>query len=142
MKAPSALAALAALAALLAGGCSTDYEGGDKEKFLAEGNAICETSGATFQPALEELVEGRLPTTSELRSFVGDVALPSLQERVDRLRRLDPPTADRDEVDEIIRAYQKGIDRISADPRQLAEADPFLEAYGKASAYGLTACAS
>ncbi|CAN5536110.1 hypothetical protein BH20ACT17_BH20ACT17_04850 [soil metagenome] len=141
MKAPPALAALATLAALLASGCSTDYAGGDKEGFLAAGNAICRDSGAAVKPALEELTAGRLPTTPELRSFAGDVALPSLQERVGRLRRLDPPTEDRAEVDEIISAYQKGIDRISADPRQLAEADPFLEAYGKASAYGLTACA-
>jgi len=139
MKSPPALAVLAAL---LAGGCSTDYEGGDKDEFLSRGNAICEASGATVKPALDELVEGRLPTNSELRSFAGDVALPRLQERVDQLRQLDPPSADRDEVDDIIRAYQKGIDRISADPRQLAEADPLLEAYAKAGAYGLTACAS
>jgi len=141
MKAPPALAALAALAALLTGGCSTDYKGGRKDEFLTQGNAICKTSGATVKPALEELVDGRLPTRSELRSFAGDVALPRLQERVDELRQLEPPSADRDEVDDIIRAYQKGIERISADPRQLAEADPFLEADGKASAYGLTACA-
>jgi hypothetical protein len=140
MKAMPALAALAAIAALLASGCSTDYAGGDKHEFVAAGNAICRDSGATVKPALDELLERGLPTTSELRAFAGDVAVPSLQERVDRLRRLDPPTEDRDEVDEIIRTYQKGIDQISADPRQLANGSPFLEANVKAGAYGLTAC--
>jgi hypothetical protein len=140
MKAPPALAA-SALAALLAAGCSTDYQGGDKADFVAQGNAICKTTGATVKAELEELTEGRLPTNAQLRSFAGDVALPRLTERVEELRQLEPPTDDRDEVDDIIRAYLEGIAAIEADPRQLADADPLLEAYGKASAYGLTACA-
>lgn len=141
MKARAPLAALVAIAALLAGGgCSTDYEGGDKDEFIARGNAICE-AGAAVKPELEELLAERVPTSGELRGFAGDVLLPRLQERVDQLRLLDPPAADRDEVDDIIRGYRKGIDRVSANPTVLAEGDPFIEADSKARSYGLTSCA-
>lgn len=140
MKAP-ALAALVVIAAGLAVGCSTSYEGSSKADFVTQGNAVCRASGASVKPALDELTERRPPTRAVMRSFAGDVALPGLQERVDKLRQLDPPNEDRKKVDEIIRTYQKGIDEITADPLQLADADPLLNAYIKAGAYGLSACA-
>jgi len=142
MKPPRTLLALAVSVALLVGGCSTDYEGGDKKDFVAEANAACKANGATVESGLDELREGgRVPTSAEVRSYVGDVALPRLQERLDELRQIEPPTADREKVDDIIRAYQEGLDTISSDPDQLADADPFLDAFSKAGAYGLTRCA-
>lgn len=129
---------------MLAGsGCATDYKGDDKAHFIARGNAICQDNGATVKPAMDELLNDAThqPTSADLRSFAGDVALPNLQERVDKLRQLVPPSADRGDVDDIIRAYQKGIDQITADPTRLADADPLLEAYSLSRVYGLTSCA-
>lgn len=129
----------ALVAAVVATGCG-EYEGGSKDKFLDTANGICKTTGATVMPSLEQLQDEGLPTNGELRGFAGDVAVPALQKRVDELRQLDPPTADRKEVDGIIRAMQKGINGVRADPRQLVDGDPFLEANADASSYGLTSC--
>ncbi len=131
--------ASALLVAALATGCS-DYEGGSKDDVVADGNAICEASGATVMPALEELQDEGIPTTGELRGFAGDVAVPALQKRVYGLRRLDPPSDDRKTIDEMIRATEKGIDDIRGDPTQLVDGDPFLQANAEAAAYGLTSC--
>jgi hypothetical protein len=129
----------ALVAAALTIGCG-EYEGGSKDKFVDAANGVCKTVGATVMPALEELQDEGLPTNGELRGFAGDVAIPALQKRVDELRQLDPPTGDRKEIDDIIRALQKGINDVRADPRQLVDGDPFLEANADASSYGLTSC--
>ena len=137
MKARSAHAVL--VVAVLATGCG-EYQGASKGDFVAKGNAICESSGATVMPALKELQREDVPPRGELRGFAGDVALPALQQRVDELRQLDPPSEDRGSVDEIIASTQKGIDQIRADPAQLVDGDPFLQANADARTYGLTSC--
>jgi hypothetical protein len=126
--------------AVLATGCSTSYEGGSKKGFLADGNAVCEASGYTVWPALKELEHEGLPTDGDLRGFVGDVAVPALQTRVDRLRQLDPPTGDRKTVDDMIVSLQKGINIVRSNPRQIEDGDPFLESNADLRAYGLTSC--
>lgn len=133
------LSRAALVVVVLATGCA-DYEGDSKAGFLAEANAICESSGATVMPALEELQGDGIPTTGELRGFAGDVAAPALQKRVDELRQLNPPTEDRASVDDIIRATQRGIDQITADATQLVDGDPFFDANVDARVYGLTSC--
>ncbi len=127
-----------ALAVALVAAC--DYEGASKDDFVSEGNAICESTGATVIPALEALQDEGEVTTAELRSFVGDVAAPALQRRLDQLRGLEPPSDDTDAVAVLIRTMQKGIDAIRADPRELVDGDPFLEANVEARSYGLSSC--
>lgn len=131
--------ATALVAALLTLGCG-EYEGGSKDKFLDAANGVCKTTGATVMPSLEQLQDEGLPSDGEVRGFAGDVAVPALQKRVDELRQLDPPSADREEIDDIVRALQKGINAVRADPSQLVDGDPFLEANADASSYGLTSC--
>jgi hypothetical protein len=139
MRSPSSRAVLA-LVVLALCGCSTTYAGDSKKDFIAKGNEICKTTGATVVPTLKDLQNGHVPTLAELRSFVGDVALPALQKRVDKLRQLEPPSADRKTIDDIIRTTQKGIDRIRNSPSQLVDADPFLDANVDVRSYGLTSC--
>jgi len=130
-------AALVVLVAALAG---CDYEGNSKDDFVSDANAVCEASGSTVMPALSELEDEGLPTESDLRGFAGDVVLPALQKRLFELRRLDPPTEDRDTFDDMIAKMQKGIDDVRADPQQILDGDPFLPANAEARAYGLTSC--
>lgn len=129
----------ALVAAVVTIGCG-EYAGGSKDGFLDKGNAVCRSTGYTVMPSLEALQKEGIPTAADLRGFAGDVAIPALQKRVDALRQLDPPSADRKEIDDIIRAVQKGINDVRADPTQLVDGDPFLEANADASSYGLTSC--
>ncbi len=131
---------VALLVAALAAGCSADYAGDSKDDFLAAGNDVCKTTGATVMPALKELQGEGLPNRAEVRGFVGDVAVPALQKRVDRLRQLEVPADDRGEIDEIISDTQRAINAIRDNPAQLVDADPFLDANANARAYGLTSC--
>jgi hypothetical protein len=138
MKAGLPQAVLVAVVLAVAG-CA-DYEGASKKDFVTQANDICRTTGATVVPTLKELEKGHVPTLAELRSFVGDVAVPALQKRVDRLRRLESPTSDRKTIDDIIRTTQRGIDKIRNTPSQLTDGDPFLDANVATDSYGLTAC--
>ncbi|MDX6692193.1 MAG: hypothetical protein QOG15_3650 [Solirubrobacteraceae bacterium] len=122
-------------------GCATDYAGDNKKDFVAKGNQICRDTGAIVVPTLKDLVQTvHVPTMAELRSFVGDVAVPALEKRVEKLRQLEPPSGDRQTIADIIRKSQKAIDQISSDPKQLTDGDPFLEANVEVQSYGLTAC--
>ncbi|MGH2840394.1 MAG: hypothetical protein ACRDKY_06175 [Solirubrobacteraceae bacterium] len=124
--------------AVLAAGC--DYEGASKNSFVDDGNAICKETGATVIPTLQELEAEGLPSSGEVRGFVGDVVVPALSKRVNRLRQLEPPSDDRKTIDALITATQKGIGEVRSDPMQIIDGSPFLDANIEAESYGLDAC--
>lgn len=151
------LTGLAAVAALALGGCG----GGDdttstattgdtetstasalaltKEQFIAQADAICAAGDKSLNAALQALGNGQ-PSQADLQQFA-QVAVPALQEEVDAISALPPPSGDSEQITAMLNAVQNGIDKIKSDPAAI-EADPLSEASRIAQDYGLQQCGS
>lgn len=140
MRATAPLAVICTTMAVAGGGCAGSYEGTSKDDYVRKANAVCAVVGAGVTPTVDALLAKPLPSIAEQRAVVGDVVVPGFQDRVDKLRVLEPPLADQKTIDEFIRVYQKAINQVQADPTQLTSGDPFLQAFIAARTYGLTSC--
>jgi hypothetical protein len=84
------------------------------------------------------------PPVSEQAEFIEDVVVPNIQDQLDQLRELEPPTDDAEEFNSIIDNAQEALDEVADDPEALTGqgADPFAEVNRQAQEFGLTACGS
>lgn len=150
-----ALSCVAVVAALALGGCG----GGDdttptattvatdtstaaapalsKEQFIAQADAICAAGDKSLNAAVQSLGNGQ-PSQADLQQF-SQVAVPALQEEVDAISALPPPSGDEEQITAMLNAVQNGIDEIKSDPAAI-EGDPLSEASQIAQDYGLQQC--
>ena len=152
-----ALTGLAATGALALGGCgggddttSTATTGPEtsttapapaltKEQFIAQADAICAAGDETINAAVQALGNGQ-PSHADLQQFA-QIAVPALQEQVDAIRALPPPSGDEEQITAMLDAVQDGVDKIKSDPSAI-EADPLKQADQLAQDYGLQQCGS
>jgi len=74
---------------------------------------------------------------------VTDSVIPNIQNQVDAVRALTPPSGDEDQVKSFLDAAQQALDKAEADPSLFFEGsqnDPFAKANKLASDYGLKVC--
>lgn len=161
MRTKSALVAVATAAIAIAGcGGSSSTTGGatgatgatgaqgaplSKSAFLAKGNAICAKGNQQIQAATKkEFPQGQQPSQAELNKFATDTLIPVVQQEIDGIKALPPPSGDEDKVNAIISAAQSALDKGKQDPSTLVSqgSDPFAQANKLANAYGLTKCGS
>lgn len=137
------LLALVALLTVAVGapGCGDDGPHLTKAQFLKQGNAICAQAEADqvrlangHEKALAEHVE----VTPVLAVFV-----PPMEKELRRLKALDPPQGDEEEIRAILAAIGWGINETKSDFLDLyvKAKDPFRRAAKLASEYGLEVCA-
>ena len=144
------LVALTVTVALVAAGCGEDDESTESSseeaalteaEFLEQGNAICEAGNQEIQEAGAAL--GQNATPDDLKAFVTDTLVPSIQGQIDDLGELVPPEELRANVDTLLADAESAIGELEADPAAVGQGgpDPFAEVNEQAKEIGLDACA-
>ena len=152
---PRLLVALAGLiATCILAGCggssassSTSGEALSKSEFLTQGNAICAKGGKEIQAAGRKVfTSSKAPSQATQEKFVTDTIIPNVQQQIDGIEGLAPPSGDESQVNAITEAAQSALDKARSDPSLLTDqggtADPFAQANKLADAYGLNKCGS
>ena len=131
------------LACVWVAGCGND--GTDqltKAEFLKQGNAICaKGTGQIDAAGTTAFASPGNPTEQETAAFATEIVVPNVQDQVDQLRALSPPTGDEAQVKAILDQAQRAVDEVRTNPRLLGRETASEEANRIARAYGLTACA-
>jgi hypothetical protein len=113
-----------------------------KERFVAEATAICEASKHDIDVGFNANLGGQ-PTPEQVAAFLGDVLVPQLRDRMDRLEALELPPDDADDLNALFADYRAVIDGIERDPAAAAaQEDPFADVDARFDDYGLEACGS
>jgi hypothetical protein len=134
------LAALALALAVL--GCG-DGDGANlktaqvsKAAFVEDLEAVCARSYERRKRRFMAFVRGKddlLSDPQELRRFADTVLLPVRRRQVKELWALGAPSGDEDEVEDILEAYERGIEEMEVDPETIGatvEGDELAELYG------------
>lgn len=117
-----------------------------KPEFVKQGNAICERLDNETAGFEEEAFAGGDPDPAEMQTWVKKSS-PFIETALADLRELNPPKADKDEVDAILAEGDRALktfQRAAASEEEAAkvQVDPFISFNAKATAYGLDKCAS
>jgi len=118
-----------------------------KVAFIAQADAICERGNkelnAEGKKVFGNLPKGQKPSAAQQQKFITDSVIPNIQNQIDAIRALTPPSGDEDQVKAIVDAAQQALDKAKADPSaffQGGKNDPFAKANKLASDYGLKVC--
>ena len=140
-------AGLLACGTLLAAGCGGDDEGipsGDvsKAEYISRADAICAKGDAEISAAAEQRFGDKPPSNDQVSAFIEDTVVPNIQGQLDRLRELEAPEADLDQVEQIYDTAQENLDVLAEAPEDFVDEEPFAEANKLARGYGLRQCGS
>lgn len=140
-----AVAGLALTAVLL--GCG----GGDAEPgnepltragFIQQANAICNAANEELRQAMAETFGADLKPDNETGiRFTHEIWVPNLRRQIRELGELEPPPADRREINSMLAGLTRATDRVEADPA-LASQGPFDRVTRRLTAYGIGPCGS
>jgi integrase len=113
-----------------------------KAEFLAEADRICFAIESEIEASLDDFVNDDDPNPAEVRRVVDRIVVPRLRSEVETIRLLDPPPADRAEVERILAATERGTDQLEADPMAATDRVPSGLRTGErlARAYGSEQC--
>lgn len=154
MKAVPSVLLLLILCAASAAGCGGGEESqqtkalvrGEKSRLtkaqlVKKAQAICKRA-ATEQVQLASHYGKNVVVAGNLE-VVTAVFVPPMAKELRRLRALNPPQADAEDVKAIVRAVGRGVEDAKIDYLDLffKRSDPFAQADALARRYGLTACA-
>jgi len=138
--------------ALVLAGCGGGGDSGEasisKEQFIAKMDAICKRgnnrSEVAFASVLKAIGRGEKPSQAEYEKAVGAVLVPSVKREIEEIKRLDVPSGDEDEIDEILDALEEGVETAERNPQAVVVSSDAV--YGIASRlageYGLEVCGS
>jgi hypothetical protein len=129
-------------AGLLAAGCGGGDDNLTKAEFLKQGNAVCKKGNDQIDKAARQTFGKKHPSQAELNTFANDTLIPVVQQEIDGIRDLNPPSEDEDQVNAIVDEAQAALDKGKDDPSLLTneKADPFKKANKLANDYGLKEC--
>jgi hypothetical protein len=140
---------LATLAlAVAATGCGGDSEASiTKAEFVDQANAVCkeilkEKNTLVKEELAQFKKEGKSLELKENDAIaVIAVALPPITELPDKLRQLEVPEGEEDQVEAIIDSYATGVSEMEEDPgNAFGSQYPFKEGDELAEKYGLNVC--
>jgi hypothetical protein len=143
----SMLIALTACATLALAGCGGDD--GDKKdessalakpEFIKQADAICKAGTEKIDEAEKVFADPDNPTEAEITKAVDDVLVPELTTELEKLRDLEPPADDKDEIDSMLDSLEKAIADIDKDWRTGFDSQNIKDANAKATAYGFKEC--
>ena len=111
-----------------------------KPQYIAEGDAICAEGERELDRAAVQIARAR--SDAELARVVEQTVVPVVQERIDRLRALEPPPGDEAEVAAIYDAGEATIERVEARPELAENPEQVLGQTSRlARQYGFRDCA-
>ena len=115
-----------------------------KQEWIRKADKICSAANTELRPLLEEhfgdLGRNERPSDAKLAAYVKDF-IPIARKHFARIRRLRPPTADADTIDELLDTEEAAINAIEDDPKLiLAGNSPLDEVSELAQDYGLKVC--
>ncbi len=156
MKRKLAGAAVSLLVAALAAGCGS---GGDsktsttsatpltKAAFITTADKLCTANKRRIELAATSLRDAGKKTGTlqvpDVARFLIKSSLPAYDDLLNKLRDLNPPTADQKTIDELIASLAGAIDTAKADPNRYSHnnaPDPFADANARAKKYGMKVC--
>jgi hypothetical protein len=129
---------------------STDAAAPSKAEFIRQVDAICtrgkkqvETEFASYlkKNKIKEIGEkGESPADAESHEIavIETIAIPELQEQIEELKALQPPSDDEDEVEAFLDATEEGLSKGEEEPQALfsttkklfAKSDKLAQSYG------------
>jgi hypothetical protein len=119
-----------------------------KAEFLKKGNAICAKGGEEINKAYEEfsrkhVAGGKTPSQALLDEAAAEIVLPVREREVRLLLALGAPSGSEQRVEEMLTAWEEGIEKGEEDPNSLRKAGPefaFYKSYSMGIDYGLKKC--
>ena len=138
---------VAVLAMSLAVGAGCGGGNGDeltKAQFIKQADAICAKAHNALDKAFNQTFAGnQQPSQAQLNEFAKSTLVPGVQGEIDDISALDPPSAEKVEIDAIIAAEQVGVNKIKADPGILSPdvpENPLGKGQRLAKEYGMKEC--
>jgi hypothetical protein len=112
-----------------------------KSEFLAQGNAICAKGNKTISQATKKFGHKK-PSQAQLNKFATQTLIPTIQQEINGVKALAPPTGDEAKVSAIVTSAQAALNRAKANPTILTGngPSPFAATNKLAKSYGLTKC--
>lgn len=99
---------------------STSGEALSKSEFLAQGNAICAEGEEEIQAAGKKVfTSSKAPSQATQEKFATDTIIPNVQQQIDGIDALTPPSGDESQVKAITDAAQSALDKAKSDPTLL-----------------------
>jgi formaldehyde-activating enzyme involved in methanogenesis len=137
--------------ALVLAGCGGDDSGEasiSKEQFVAQMDAICKRankrSEVAFASVLKAFKRGEKPSQAEYEKAVSTALVPTVKREIEEIEKLDAPSGDESEIDEIVDALEEGVETAERNPQAVIVSSDAV--YGIASRlageYGLEVCGS
>jgi hypothetical protein len=130
-------------------GCGGDDDdsssGVTKSAFVKQADAVCKDFNAQIQKGVEDLPEDT--SQADVAQFTLDTAVPLFRDQLDKLRALDVPAADADQVAQMWDDLEAGTDQLEQklkdDPQAVfaEDYDPFGDVNKALNKYGLKQCA-
>jgi hypothetical protein len=110
-----------------------------RAQFVAQANAICQTSNEELGRAAQHAFGNQQPTADSWRPFMLTTVIPIIEQRLNALKALTPPASDTSTVSAIISAGQNAVATAKANPQMLSQSTraPFDHYDDLASAYGV-----
>lgn len=142
------LVGVLAIFAVGAGCGGSDEVALTKAEFVKQSNAICKKGtqeavkqyGALMKKA-SKAKEGTAAAAAADPTELGEeVLLPLYRAQAEELAALTPPSADEEEVAEIIAAIEEGVEEGEEKPEQVSQAPAILRSSKLAGEYGLEEC--
>lgn len=129
---------------LVLAACGGGGQALSRPSYVEKGSAICAGSRERIDGAVTSAFpqQGSIPSADAVADFATKTVAPTIQREVDRLRDLEPPSGDKDRIDEMLKAGQDGVDQVREDPTViLSRAGNAFGLYRElSSSYGLKDC--
>ncbi len=118
-----------------------------KPTFIAKADAICNRNYENVRAEYEDFTkenggpENAFNDEQRRAEYVDTVIVPEKKETVEELQELGAPSGEEQKVEELLDAYEEGIEVAEEDPeRAMATGGVFVYASSVASKYGLNNC--
>jgi hypothetical protein len=135
---------------LLGAGCGGSNDGDqiDKATFIKQANEICEQASGKLSAVITSIGNraSTNPNADPTKTRIATVTeglIPSLEEELEKIRAMGVPEEAQSEVEALLKAYRKAIDRTKANARVVALTEklaPHEEIAVAATRFGVTEC--
>jgi hypothetical protein len=145
-------AALVAAAGLAVSAAACGSRGGGSQgiseaDYLAKAKLVCEGGNRRLKSATDDVLAkippGQKMSDAQINDFVHQTVIPTIKDQIKQLRALPPPKGEKDHVEQIYDALDKGLQQLDKDPAKLTNgSNVFADADALAKKYGIGVCAT
>jgi len=122
-------------------------QGVSKADYLAKAKLVCEVGNRQLKSATDDVLAkippGQKMSDAQINDFVHQTVIPTIKDQIKKLRALPPPKGEKDHVEQIYDALDKGLQQLDKDPAKLTNgSNVFADADALANKYGISVCAT